>query len=290
MMAYSGNSAPIPPAGDAPPPPPAPYGAPRGNRDRSRSPGARRRSMSPRGGRRSPSPRGGRPHPQYYDSRGPAPYDGRGYEPPYERGYGGYDRGYEGRGGYPPRGSYGGYGGRYEEGYGGRYGGGGGGYRRRSPPPRRRYEVIKGNDEQRQTTSCLYVGNLPYSFREEDVQDLFDRYGRLRSVSVPFDRFTGRNKGFAFVAYEDRRDAEDAKNKYDGFLVEGRRLKIDWDIGLDKKDEIKSTTRPARGAPGDDFGRDRPRSPPPAPAAGRRSPQYSPYRRRSPSPFGARHP
>ncbi|TPX72372.1 hypothetical protein SpCBS45565_g00459 [Spizellomyces sp. 'palustris'] len=127
-------------------------------------------------------------------------------------------------------------------------------------------DAMKGNDEQRQTTSCLYVGNLPYSFREEDVQDLFDRYGRLRSVSVPFDRFTGRNKGFAFVAYEDRRDAEDAKNKYDGFLVEGRRLKIDWDIGLDKKDEIKSTTRPARGAPGDDFGRDRPRSPPPAPA------------------------
>ncbi|TPX56187.1 hypothetical protein PhCBS80983_g04732 [Powellomyces hirtus] len=159
---------------------------------------------------------------------------------------------------------------------------------------RPRKDDTKGNEEQRQTTTCLYVGNLPYSYREEDISDLFDRYGRLRSVSVPTDRFTGRNKGFAFVTFEDRRDAEDAKNKYDEHPIEGRRLKIDWDIGADKKDEIKSVVRPPRAAPADaapsdDFGRDRGRSPPPS--AGRRSPQYSPYRKRSPSPYSsARHP
>ncbi|KAI8921855.1 hypothetical protein DFJ77DRAFT_1055 [Powellomyces hirtus] len=247
MMAYSGNSAAVPSSGGIPPPPRAPGpGVP----GRDRSPGGRRSLSPPRGGRRSMSPpRGGRPPHDYYDQRAPAPYDSRGYEPyppppPRGGGYGnpGYDRGYDDRGGYPPRGGYGGgYGGGHGGGgYGGpppRYGGhgggggyGGGGYGgdrhggppprgggyggRRSPPPKRRYEVIKGNEEQRQTTTCLYVGNLPYSYREEDISDLFDRYGRLRSVSVPTDRFTGRNKGFAFVTFEDRRDAEDAKNKY----------------------------------------------------------------------------
>lgn len=41
---------------------------------------------------------------------------------------------------------------------------------------------------------------------------------------------------FAFVEYEDRKAAEEAMEKCNGFDVEGRRLKIDWDIGLGKKD------------------------------------------------------
>ncbi|KAJ3190488.1 hypothetical protein HDU85_000787 [Gaertneriomyces sp. JEL0708] len=276
-MSYNGVPPPPAAAGGPPPPPPAGYGAPRG---RSRSPGGggppRRRSMSPRG-RRSMSPRGryggggggggggyGRPY------GGPA-YEPRGYGGGYDdRGYGGYDRG-----GYPPRGGYGGggygRGGYGRGGYGGGGGGGGygggrgygGGYERRGPP-RRRYEVIKGDDEMRQTTTCLYVGNLPYSFREEDVQDLFDRFGRLRSISVPYDRFTHRNKGFAFVTFEDRRDAEDAKQKYDGYMVEARPLKIDWDIGQEKKDAIKETRRPRDGSESGG----RARSPGPADGAG----------------------
>ncbi|KAI8588858.1 hypothetical protein BDZ88DRAFT_170602 [Geranomyces variabilis] len=109
-------------------------------------------------------------------------------------------------------------------------------YRGRSrSPPRRRHEITKASEELRKTSTCLYVGNLPYSFREEDVSELFDRYGRLRNVSVPQDRLTGRNKGFAFVTFEDRRDAEDAKHKYDQSTVEGRRLRIDWDVGRDLK-------------------------------------------------------
>ncbi|PKY25524.1 putative splicing factor SC35, partial [Rhizophagus irregularis] len=66
---------------------------------------------------------------------------------------------------------------------------------------------------------------------------MFERYGRLRKVTVQIDHYTGRNKGFAFVEFEDRRDAEDAFDKYNGTNVEGRRLKLDWDIGLGKKDQ-----------------------------------------------------
>ena len=42
--------------------------------------------------------------------------------------------------------------------------------------------------------------------------------------------------------FEDRRDAEAAFEKYTGFQVEDRRLKLDWDVGRDKKFEIKGTT------------------------------------------------
>jgi RNA recognition motif-containing protein len=63
--------------------------------------------------------------------------------------------------------------------------------------------VIKGSDEDRNVSTCLYVGNLPYSFVEEDgisffnvVRGLFEKCGRIVSVSVPIDRITTRNKGY----------------------------------------------------------------------------------------------
>ena len=57
----------------------------------------------------------------------------------------------------------------------------------------------------------LYVGDLPNHVRREDLEDTFDRYGRLKSVWV------ARNPpGFAFVEFEDPRDAKDAAKELDG--------------------------------------------------------------------------
>jgi len=185
---------------------------PYSRKDRSASPprGYRRSSYSPR--RRSPSPRS-----SYRTAR-----DDRYRDDRYARDDR-YDRGYRG-GGY-----------REERGYRDNpYGS-----ERRGPPRRSkpidRYD--RGSDKERRDSTTLYVGNLPYAFREQDVADMFERYGRLRKVTVQIDHYTGRNKGFAFVEFEDRRDAEDAFDKYNGTNVEGRRLKLDWDIGLSKKDQ-----------------------------------------------------
>lgn len=65
-------------------------------------------------------------------------------------------------------------------------------------------------------------------FYNDKVAAMFERYGRLKSITVPMDINTNKNKGFAFVEFEDRRDAEDAFEKFDGFSVEGRRLRLDW--------------------------------------------------------------
>ncbi len=45
----------------------------------------------------------------------------------------------------------------------------------------------------------LYVGNLPYSFRDEDLQRAFSAHGNVTSAKVMMERDTGRSKGFGFV-------------------------------------------------------------------------------------------
>ncbi|CAG8554628.1 13451_t:CDS:10, partial [Racocetra fulgida] len=162
-------------------------------KDRSLSPrsGYRRSSYSPR--RRSPSPRG------YRNGR-----EERYREDRYTR-EDRYDRGYPRGGGY-----------REDRGYRDNFYGS-----ERRGPPRRSKPIDRGSEKERRDSTTLYVGNLPYAFREQDVADMFERYGRLRKVTVQIDHYTGRNKGFAFVEFEDRRDAEDAFDKYNGTNVEG---------------------------------------------------------------------
>lgn len=52
---------------------------------------------------------------------------------------------------------------------------------------------------------------------ENDLRDMFERYGRVTRVFLAKDRETGRAKGFAFVSYADRSDAERACERMDGY-------------------------------------------------------------------------
>lgn len=72
-------------------------------------------------------------------------------------------------------------------------------------------------------------------------------------MSISIDPYTHKNKGYAFVEYEDRRDAEDAKEKYDGFVVSGRRLRLDWDVGVNKKREVRGGGRREFGRREEEF-------------------------------------
>lgn len=123
----------------------------------------------------------------------------------------------------------------------------GNGYYNRPPPsqfrsnfrPRPKAIVERGTDEDRTKSTTLYCGNLPYHFEERDVANMFERFGRIKSISVPIDRITRRNKGFAFVDFEQKLDAEDAFYKYNNYNIEGRTLRLDWDIGVDRKTHLK---------------------------------------------------
>ena len=56
----------------------------------------------------------------------------------------------------------------------------------------------------------LYVGNLNYNTKEEDLRNLFTKYGSVQSVNIISDRYTGRSKGFAFVEMSSGEEAQKA--------------------------------------------------------------------------------
>lgn len=74
-------------------------------------------------------------------------------------------------------------------------------------------------------SKSLYVGNLPWSATEEEVQSLFANHGNVLSVKLISDRETGRARGFGFVEMEDA-DAASAVQALDGSSFGGRTLRV----------------------------------------------------------------
>lgn len=72
----------------------------------------------------------------------------------------------------------------------------------------------------------LYVGNLAYTVNSQDLQELFEQYGHVRSAQVLSDRETGRSRGFGFVEMENDGDADAAIQGLDGSDHQGRRLTV----------------------------------------------------------------
>jgi RNA recognition motif-containing protein len=72
----------------------------------------------------------------------------------------------------------------------------------------------------------LYVGNLPYSTTDEELNGLFSRAGTVESVRVMRDMATGRARGFAFVQMGSDEDAQRAITEFHQFQMEGRALVV----------------------------------------------------------------
>ena len=71
----------------------------------------------------------------------------------------------------------------------------------------------------------IYVGNLPYTTSESELQDLFSAHGAVHGVNVVMDRVTGRSRGFAFVDMDDEA-AANAISALDGTQLGGRSLRV----------------------------------------------------------------
>ena len=72
----------------------------------------------------------------------------------------------------------------------------------------------------------LYVGNLPYSAGEAELQELFSKAGTVESVRVMRDAATGRARGFAFVEMATDEEAQKAANEFNQFQMGGRALTV----------------------------------------------------------------
>jgi len=107
----------------------------------------------------------------------------------------------------------------------------------------------------------VYVGDLGYGCAKQELEEVFSKYGQLRNVWV-----ARKPPGFAFVEFEDSRDAEDAVRALDGARINGRRARVELSSGKSRWG--------SRGPPqgGRDYDRRDDRR-------NRRSRSYSPYRR-----------
>ena len=72
----------------------------------------------------------------------------------------------------------------------------------------------------------LYVGNLPFTTTELELQDLFAQAGAVTEVLLMQDKFTGKSRGFAFVTMASETDAQNAVTQLDGKQIEGRPLRV----------------------------------------------------------------
>jgi cold-inducible RNA-binding protein len=97
----------------------------------------------------------------------------------------------------------------------------------------------------------LFVGNLAYSTTEADLRSYFGTVAAPSQVVLPVDRETGRPRGFAFVEFQDRGHAEQAIQKFNGQVFNGRPLAV-------SEARAREDRGPGGPRPGGGFGGPRP--------------------------------
>jgi RNA recognition motif-containing protein len=73
----------------------------------------------------------------------------------------------------------------------------------------------------------IYVGNLPYSARNDDLKEIFEEYGTVNTAEIIFDRRTKRSRGYGFVEMADAEKGGEAIAELDGSDYEGRQIRVD---------------------------------------------------------------
>jgi RNA recognition motif-containing protein len=72
----------------------------------------------------------------------------------------------------------------------------------------------------------LYVGNLPYSMTESELEELFAEYGTVSTVNLIMDQFTGQSKCFGFLEMPTQAQAEEAIKRLNNSSLKGKTLKV----------------------------------------------------------------
>ena len=72
----------------------------------------------------------------------------------------------------------------------------------------------------------LFVGNLPFSTTDQDLQNMFANAGLVNSATVIKDRETGRSRGFGFVEMSTEEEAQKAIEMFNGKEVDGRAIVV----------------------------------------------------------------
>jgi len=102
----------------------------------------------------------------------------------------------------------------------------------------------------------LFVGNLPYDVTEAELRAHFAAIGPLSYLSLATDRDTGKPRGFAFVEFSARADAEDAMRRLNNQMFKGRPLAVNEARARDAHAPPRAPRPPGAADPSTDAGRD----------------------------------
>ena len=72
----------------------------------------------------------------------------------------------------------------------------------------------------------IYVGNLDYKVTEDDLENLFSKYGAVSSSSIITDKYSGRSKGFGFVTMDNDEEAKKAIGGLNESKLESRNIVV----------------------------------------------------------------
>ena len=96
----------------------------------------------------------------------------------------------------------------------------------------------------------LFIGSLPYTTTDDELEQLFAAEGKVSSAKVIFDRETGRSKGFGFVEFENDDEAKAAIEKLNGSDFGGRALVVNEARPQEPRGERRSFGGGDRGGNG----------------------------------------
>lgn len=92
----------------------------------------------------------------------------------------------------------------------------------------------------------LFVGNLPYSATSAQLEELFSQVGKIASLNLITDKFSGQSKGFAFVEMSTDEETGEAIKKFNEYELDGRKIVVN-----------EARPQENRNRPGQDRGFDR---------------------------------
>ncbi len=94
-------------------------------------------------------------------------------------------------------------------------------------------------------TSRLFVGNLPYNVTESELREYFSTVGPISYISIPTDRETGKQRGFAFLDFKDSAQADEAIRSFNNQSFKGRALAVKEARARDDRPQSNAPPRPS---------------------------------------------
>uniref|UniRef100_A0A3B3V047 RNA binding fox-1 homolog 3 n=1 Tax=Poecilia latipinna TaxID=48699 RepID=A0A3B3V047_9TELE len=85
-------------------------------------------------------------------------------------------------------------------------------------------QLQHSDSSEKQQPKRLHVSNIPFRFRDPDLRQMFGQFGKILDVEIIFNE--RGSKGFGFVTFETSTDADRAREKLNGTIVEGRKIEV----------------------------------------------------------------